>query len=243
LRLKTVVIQSAPNNRPPWVTDCLLGVEAWSIDHEFAYQFFDDSFFDVLPDWYRKKVSGRGPILADLARLLHIRAALETGADRVIWCDADTLIIDRSWQPSVTTHSRFGEEHWLQRDKSGRLEIRRQPHNAFMIFLQASPVLNFLIHTIESMIARVDPDHIAPQMVGPKLLKALHNLAQFDLEPDAGAMSPLLLKAIREVDTEVIHFFLERSGQVPKSFNLCASLIGESDLDIEGIRQQVADLL
>jgi hypothetical protein len=112
-----------------------------------------------------------------------------------------------------------------------------------MIFLQASPVLNFLIHTIESMIARVDPDHIAPQMVGPKLLKALHNLAQFDLEPDAGAMSPLLLKAIREVDTEVIDFFLERSGQVPKSFNLCASLIGESDLDIEGIRQQVADLL
>jgi hypothetical protein len=243
LRLKTVVIQSAPNNRPPWVTDCLLGVEAWSIDHEFAYQFFDDSFFDVLPDWYRKKVSGRGPILADLARLLHIRAALEADADRVIWCDADTLIIDGSWQPSVTAHSRFGEEHWLQRDKLGRLEIRRQPHNAFMIFLQASPVLNFLIHTIESMIARVDPDHIAPQMVGPKLLKALHNLAQFDLEPDAGAMSPLLLKAIREVDTEVIDFFLERSGQVPKSFNLCASLIGESDLDIEGIRQQVADLL
>ena len=127
-----------------------------------------------------KKLSGRGPILADLARLLHIRAALEAGADRVIWCDADTLIIDGSWQPSTTTHSRFGEEHWLQRDKLGRLEIRRQPHSQFHDFFAGIASTQLLIHTIESMIARVDPDHIAPQMVGPKLLKALHNLAHFD---------------------------------------------------------------
>ena len=243
MHLKTVVIQSAPDSRPRWVTDCLLGVEAWSKDHGFAYRFFDDSFFDVLPDWYRKKLSGRGPILADLARLLHIRAALETGADRVIWCDADTLIIDRSWQPSVTTHSRFGEEHWLQRDKSGRLEIRRQPHNAFMIFLQESPVLSFLIHTIESMIKRVDSDHIAPQMVGPKLLKALHSLAHFDLEPEAGAMSPVLLDAVRRADTQIIEFFRERNAPAPKCLNLCASLIEDSDVDVQDIRQRVARLL
>ena len=93
------------------------------------------------------------------------------------------------------------------------------------------------------MIARVDPKHIAPQMVGPKLLKALHNLAQFDLEPQAGAMSPLLLKAIRESDAEIIEFFLERGGQVPNCLNLCTSLIDESDLDIEGIRQQIVVLL
>ena len=32
-------------------------------------------------------------------------------------------------------------------------------------------------------------------------------------------MSPLLLKAIRQSDTEVIEFFVERSGQVPKCLN------------------------
>ena len=56
-------------------------------------------------------------------------------------------------------------------------------------------------------------------------------------------MSPLLLKAIRQSDTEVIEFFVERSGQVPKCLNLCASLIDEIDLDIQSIRQQVAVLL
>ena len=64
-----------------------------------------------------------------------------------------------------------------------------------------------MIHIIESMITRVDPDHIAPQMVGPKLLKALHDRAHFDLEPEAGAVSPLLLKAIRRGDSEVIVCF------------------------------------
>ena len=93
------------------------------------------------------------------------------------------------------------------------------------------------------MIARVDPEHIAPQMVGPRLLEALHNLAHFDLESEAGAMSPLLLKAIRQSDTEVIEFFLERSSQLPKCLNLCTSLIDEPDLDIQSIRQQVAVLL
>jgi hypothetical protein len=56
-------------------------------------------------------------------------------------------------------------------------------------------------------------------------------------------MSPLLLTAIRQADAEVIDFFLERSGQVPKCLNLCASLIDETDLDIQSIRQQVAVLL
>lgn len=241
--MKTIVIQSAPDNRPQWVTDCLLGVEAWSQRQGFTYQFFDDTFFDVLPEWYRQKLAGRGPILADLARLLHIRAALEAGIDRVIWCDADTLIIDEGWQPSVTKHSRFGEECWLQTDKTGRLEVRRQPHNAFMVFLQASPVLDFLIHTTESMIKRVDPDHIAPQMVGPKLLKALHNLADFDLEPEAGAMSPLLLRAIRDADMRVLAFFQERRTRPPKCLNLCASVIDDTGVDIQDIRKKVAELL
>ena len=87
--------------------DCLLGLEAWSKDQGFAYQFFDDTLFDLLPDWYRQKLSGRGPILVDLARLSHIRGVLEASADQVISYDADILIIDGSWQPWVTVQSRF----------------------------------------------------------------------------------------------------------------------------------------
>ena len=41
---------------------------------------------------------------------------------------------------------------------------------------------------LQDCIERADAAHIAPQMVGPKLLKALNNLAQFTLVPEAAAL-------------------------------------------------------
>lgn len=237
--MKTVVIQSAPLERPAWVDDCVAGVAQWSAKNRFEHACFGDEFFDVLPAWYRQKLEGRGPILADLARLIHIRSALQEGYEAVIWCDADTLIIDPAWQPTTPPHSIFGHELWLQRDKAGRLEIRKQPHNAYLMFTASSPVLDFLIHTVESIIHRADPAHIAPQMVGPKLLKALNTFADFDLEHAAGAISPLLLEALLSDQSEITSYFKAAQLSPPKIMNLCASLVGSDNLDLEKIRAAV----
>ena len=237
--MKTVVLQSAPLERPAWVDDCMAGVAHWAENNSFQYACYGDEFFDALPAWYRQKLEGRGPILADLARLIHARSALQEGYEAVIWCDSDTLIIDPLWQPTTPSHSIFGHELWLQRDKSGRLEIRKQPHNAYLMFTATSPVLDFLIHTVESIIHRADPKHIAPQMVGPKLLKALNTFAGFDLEHAAGAVSPLLLEALVSDDGEITSYFKAAQTSTPKLINLCASLVGSDDLDIEKIRAAV----
>ena len=217
----------------------MAGVAHWAENNSFEYACYGDEFFDALPAWYRQKLEGRGPILADLARLIHARSALQEGYEAVIWCDADTLIIDPFWQPTTPSHSIFGHELWLQRGKSGRLEIRKQPHNAYLMFTATSPVLDFLIHTVESIIHRADPKHIAPQMVGPKLLKALNTFADFHLEHAAGAMSPLLLEALVSDDGEITSYFKAAQTSPPKLMNLCASLVGSDDLDIEKIRAAV----
>jgi len=217
----------------------MAGVAHWAENNSFEYACYGDEFFDALPAWYRQKLEGRGPILADLARLIHARSVLQGGYEAVIWCDSDTLIIDPLWQPITPSHSIFGHELWLQRDKSGRLEIRKQPHNAYLMFTATSPVLDFLIHTVESIIQRADPEHIAPQMVGPKLLKALNTFADFDLEHAAGAMSPLLLEALVSDDDEITSYFKAAQTSPPKLMNLCASLVGSGDLDVEKIRAAV----
>lgn len=217
----------------------MASVASWAENSRFEYVCYGDEFFDVLPAWYRQKLVGRGPILADLARLIHVRSALKEGYEAVIWCDSDTLIIDPSWQPKTPSHSIFGHELWLQRGKSGHLEIRKQPHNAYLMFTATSPVLDFLIHTVESIIHRADPEHIAPQMVGPKLLKALNTFADFDLEHAAGAMSPMLLDALLSGDSEITSYFKEAQVSPPKVMNLCASLVGSDDLDVEKIRVAV----
>ena len=241
--VSTVVLQSAPNDKPEWVCECIDSVSEWASVIGADYVYFDDRFFDVLPDWYQSKLVGRGPILADLARLLHMRTLLAEGVDSVVWCDADTLVVDAYWRPELPLHSRFGEEYWLQSNKAGALEVRRQPHNAFMIFSQASPVLDFLIHTTQSLIRRVDPAHIAPQMVGPKLIKALHTFADFELEPAAGAMSPLLMQALLSGDPATINHFNDALTAPPKMMNLCASLHDEPEIDVSAVRDGMRTLL
>ena len=241
--MSTVVLQSAASDQPEWVSECIDSVSEWASAIGADYVYFDDRFFDVLPHWYRSKLVGRGPILADLARLLHIKMLLAEGVDSVIWCDADTLVVDTHWRPEIPLHSRFGEECWLQSNKAGALEVRRQPHNAFMIFSQASPVLDFLIHTTQSLIRRVDPAHIAPQMVGPKLIKALHTFADFELEPAAGAMSPLLMQALLSRDPTTINHFNNALTTPPKMMNLCASLHDEPEIDVSAVRDEIRTFL
>ena len=94
-----------------------------------------------------------------------------------------------------------------------------------MGFTQASPVLGFLAYLSESIVARADPDHIAPQMVGPKLLKALNNLAQFSLVPEAGAVSPGLLDEwVGQAGAATACY--EQAARPPLAMvNLCSSLI------------------
>ena len=217
----------------------MAGVKQWAENNGFEYNCLGDEVFDVLPTGYRQKLEGRGPILADLARLIHARAALQDGYEAVVWCDSDTLVIEPDWQPTIPSHSIFGQELWLQRDKAGRLEIRKQPHNAYFMFTASSPVLDFLIHTVESIIHRADPAHIAPQMVGPKLLKALNTFADFDLEPSAGAMSPLLSESLLKDQSEITSYFKAAQPTAPKLINLCASLVGGDSLDIDKLKRSV----
>ena len=93
-----------------------------------------------------------------------------------------------------------------------------------MGFTAASPVLGFMAYLSESIIERADAAHIAPQMVGPKLLKALNNLAQFTLVPEAGAVSPeLLAEWVGEAGPAAACY--EQVARAPLALvNLCSSL-------------------
>ena len=62
-------------------------------------------------------------------------------------------------------------------------------------------------------------------MVGPKLLKALNNLAQFKLVPEAGAVSPeLLVEWVGETGPATACYEQAARGSLAL-VNLCSSLI------------------
>ena len=187
------ILQSAAAVRPEWVNRCMRSVADWCQRQEYHYHCIGDALFEWVTPELRAKLHDRRPILADLARLRWIEAELATRGGRVVWIDADTLVVDSAWRVPDSAHTFFGEECWVQLTTEGAWRAYQSPHNAFMGFTAASPVLGFLAYLSESIIARADAAHIAPQMVGPKLLKVLNNLAQFTLVPEAGAVSPALL--------------------------------------------------
>ena len=181
---------------------------------------------------------GRTPILADLARLRWIESVLSQRGGLVVWIDADSLCFDPSWRLPTTEHTFFGEECWVQKNAQGRWRTYCSPHNAFMGFTSASPVLVFLAYLSESIIDRADPTRIAPQMIGPKLLKTLNSLADFTLVPEAGAVSPALLAEWVGERGDAVACY-ERANRPPLAMvNLCSSLV-----DSEAHRQQVTSLL
>lgn len=218
------ILQSAADRRPDWVSRCMTSVADWSEQQEYSYHCISDELFDWVTPELRTKLHDRRPILADLARLRWIEAELAARGGLVVWIDADTLVVDPDWCVPDSEHTIFGEECWVQPTAEGAWRAYQSPHNAFMGFTAASPVLGFLAYLSESIIERADAAHIAPQMVGPKLLKALNNLAQFTLVPEAGAVNPeLLAEWVGEAGPATACY--ERATRPPLALvNLCSSL-------------------
>lgn len=225
--MKTLVIQSCnEENIPSWIAACLDSVRVWTEQQGFERCFVGDEIFDLVPDWYMEK-TGKGPVATDYARLVLIREALlNQGYDQAIWLDADIYVLD----PMMTLDSigtcAFGQEIWVQED-GGKLKARKNVHNAVCQFRQGCVVLPFLIETVLSIIRRANPDKIAPQMVGPKLLSALHSLHDFDLLPQVGAISPEVAQDIVNGGGAALSLLQEKLTTPLQAVNLCASLMDD----------------
>ncbi|HTR01468.1 MAG TPA: hypothetical protein VMH83_15830 [Candidatus Acidoferrum sp.] len=227
--MRTLVIQSCSAvARGGWMQSCLRSVESWAAANVFDYRFVGDEIFELVPAWYLAKVPDKLPIATDYARLVLLQRALADGYDQALWLDADVLVLDPAMTLAFDGSCAFGQEVWVE-PRQGRLQARRNVHNAVAVFRRGCPVLPFLLHCIESLMRRVDPAHIAPQFVGPKLLQALHPLADFALLPQVGALSPAVVDALCKGGGEALTLMLEHSPVPPKAVNLCASLIGEQE--------------
>mgnify|MGYP001492830042 CR=1 FL=1 len=156
-------------------------------------QHFGNEIFERVPAWYRARANGCLPVMTDLGRLILVREALGSGAKTVFWIDADIFIFDPDeLRVEIDAEYAFSRELWVQPSARG-FKIYRNVHNAFCMFRQGNPFLDFYIHACLSIMQRVDGG-VPNQIVGTKLLTAIHNIIGFPLMEQVGMASPLVLE-------------------------------------------------
>lgn len=247
----TVVLQScafAARNelRPTWLSRCQHSVQAWSHASGFDYRLEGDELFKRNPAWLNEKLEGRGPIKSDVARLLWAREAL-SDYTQVIWLDADVLIFaperfslsGRSGAgeldvPALGPGFLFGLERWVQPHKRGLRygwQVYQNLCNALCLFERGNPFLDFYLYSAQALIERIDPDFIAPQVIGPKFLTAQNNLTRLPSTALLGSASVDLLIDLSRGSGPALDAMIHRLAQDPPNercaaLNLCASLVG-----------------
>jgi len=187
-----------------------------------------DEIFDLVAPDLRTKLRDRMPILADLARLELVQQHLDQEGGQALWIDADSLVLNPGWSPALDGAASFGQEFWVQDNPSSTgWRHYQSPHNAFMSFSAGSPILPFLRYAATNLLERVDIENLAPQFIGPKLLKALHNLCPFTLHEQAGALSPALATELAAEPGAAVKYYRDNGGPALSVVNLCQSLVDD----------------
>lgn len=220
--MTALVLQSAPEPPPAWLAHCLASVQAWAAARGHAYRLCGDSLFDLLPDWVRAKTAGRPPVATDLARLVWARRALAEGWSRVIWLDADVLVLDPARLSLPEAPAVFGRETWVQYNRRGRLRAYRNVHNALCAFRPDASLLPFYAEAAEQALAGMDRIP-ADQVLGPQFLSALDNMIGLTATPVVGMISPAVAEAIAAGGGPALDKLRAQQPLPPAAVNLCLS--------------------
>ena len=71
---------------------------------------------------------------------------------------------------------------------------------------------------------------MVPQLLGPKLLTALHNIAPFDVWTGVGMLSPAVAQDVLAGGGAALDQFVQDSGSWPPALNLCRSSVANGAL-------------
>ncbi len=220
--MKLVYQSYRTSNVPRWINRCLHSVKNWAAGNEYGYRFTGDEIFDMVPEWYFKKVNGNIQLATDLARLVLARKYLEEGFDEVIWVDADMLVFDpEHFNLHVQGLFSFCREIWMDQDLDGNVIHQEKINNSISVFKKGNTFLDFY-H--DACLRIVDSrEELLPVSVGTEFLTNLNALFPLPLLLNVGIISPALAYDLVHNGSRFIKPYIEWHGQPVMAANLCGS--------------------
>ena len=228
--MRTLVLQSHMTPLPHiWIEQCLSSVRKWARNRSFTYRFIGDETYQLVDTLIRDRYKDRPVILSDLARLLEMERGLKEGFNAVIWLDADTLILKTDVFDPHEGEFVVGREHWIQQSSNGALKAYSKVHNGYLYAGEGSVSLPFYL-SVASRFLKSQRGQVPDQFIGPKLLTALHNVVQFEVQETATAFSPAVIKDVINGGGPAQELLRSHLKALPAAVNLCASSVRKGEL-------------
>ncbi|MEM7082780.1 MAG: hypothetical protein AAF465_08600 [Pseudomonadota bacterium] len=243
--MRTVVIQSHRQPLPhAWMHACIDSVKNWAQVRGYEYVWLGDALFYGLSAQQRERTRKQRVVASDLGRLQTLLAYRRAGADRVVWCDADTLVIADDALELPDRGGAVGREIWIQGSttRGGAPKVYAKVHNAFMAFCRDDVFLPFYAESCSRLLDRHEGPYV-DQFLGPKLLTALHNLVQLPVIENANVLSPRVITDLNQGKGPFLDAFCRRLERVPAALNLCASSVRRGELSERAMSDAVERLV
>ncbi len=220
------MLQSAPAIRPNWLSRCLQSVDEWTRHQGITRRLIGDELFDLVsPDWRRMAGPEKLP-LTDYARLLWMRHLHQEGHERVIWLDADILMLNMMIElPAVDFVCR---EFWFAPTEEGEPAHLAAINNCAMSFQQGSSLLSWYLEQCEEA-PKGGP--LKKLELGPYLLSGAHDASSMPCLLSIPTLSPYLIEAVLQENFEVLGYFRRTVPWPIDGVHLCSSVSDTTHMD------------
>ena len=185
-----------------------------------------DELFDILPAHLSLQDAPQGLAATDLARLLWCRHFLNEGYERVVWADADILVLYPALFEIPDLPYALCRELWTGTEGENVVRSAWAVNNCFMLFARGNPFLDqYIAASIEAGSGR--SEELARAALGPNLLGRINEQQPLPQIITVPTLSPLMIWAVYNRHEELLRVFRDQWQAPMHAAHLCRSLGSE----------------
>lgn len=224
-KAKTAVLQSfRTRDVPNWISTCMDSVDAWANSEDWDYFRLDDAFLRLPEQWILEKCGTNIYAVTDVARLIWLDEVLNQGYERVVWADADMLVIS----PTLLTEQirrhqghGFAREVFLPIENTQVHAPRMGINNSLMFFERGDLTLKAYLNECRSFLLSFNEQSLPRTSLGPTLLTNYQRGARFNLIDGVGLLTPAIMLPLGRGDDSSFDAYERSMGSPIVAANLC----------------------
>ena len=221
--IDTIVLQSyRTRDVPAWMATCMASVRGWARQMGWDYEFMDDAFFSLAPEWVHKRCAANLYAVTDVCRLIWLQKKLAQGHTRVIWVDADVLVFDpHNLTVPTGIGQGFARELFLKLDADGTTIPVLGINNALMAFERGDPSLQTYLDACLARLQALPPGPVPRTALGPAMLAELSAKHDLNTIERIGLFSLAIMQDIAGGNGALGREYLRFLAAPPAAANLC----------------------